>query len=322
MLSNTHFEPETCLLGIGGPVQLRHVRYFVATADAGSVSAAAARVHVTQPALSRQLRQLEQDLGVTLFDRSAGRLRLNGTGRAMLPTARQLLATADGLQDRARFHARGGLDRLTIAAPTVTLTDVVSPFVATMAADEPVVDVLAGDGRTTTEMLRSGADLALGTDRPPAPMSARSLAVLPVWAYVRPNDAWAGRERVMLSELLERPLVVVPPAFTAREALDTAVATAGASYAGFVEAANGTIAQALAAAGRGVAVVSDDPRFDLVPVAVDLGADLLSIKLVAAWDSRGVAAAPLERLARRLGAWVTGRYAQALPQDGAEGTDR
>ncbi|GAB3200109.1 LysR family transcriptional regulator [Nocardioides hungaricus] len=292
-------------------MQLRHVRYFVATADAGSVSAAAARVHVTQPALSRQLRQLEQDLGVALFDRGAGRLTLNRTGRALLPAARQLLAGADGLRDRARFHARGGLERLTIAAPTVTLTDVVSPFVATMAADDPVIDVLAGDGRTTAEMLRAGADLAIGTDRPPAPMGARSLAVLPVWAYVPADDPWAGRERVSLAALVERPLVGVPPAFTAREALDTAVAASGASYAAFVEAANGTIAQALAASGRGVAVVSDDPRFDLVPVAVDLGGDLLSVRLVAAWDPGGIAAASLERLVDRLAAWVAERYGSA-----------
>lgn len=295
-------------------MQLRHVRYFVATADAGSVSAAAARVHVTQPALSRQLRQLEQDLGVALFDRAAGRLTLSRTGRALLPAARQLLAAADGLQDRARFHAHGALERVTIAAPTVTLTDVVSPFVATMAADDPVVDVVAGDGRTTAEMLRSGADLAIGTDRPPAPLGSRALAVLPVWAYVPADDPWAGRERVPLAELLERPLVGVPPAFTARQSLDTAVAATGASYAAFVEAANGTIAQALAASGRGVAVVSDDPRFDLLPVAVDLGDDLLSVRLVAAWDPRSAAAASLERLARRLGAWVVERYGPASPR--------
>ena len=295
-------------------MQLRHVRYFVATADAGSVSSAATRVHVTQPALSRQLRQLERDLGVPLFVRGPGRLTLTRTGRSLLPAARDLLAAAEALQDRATFHARGGLERVTIAAPTVTLTDVVSPFVATMSADDPVVDVRAGDGQTPAEMLQSGADLAIGTQRPAAPLGSGALAVLPVWAYVPPGDEWAGRASVTLAELLERPLVGVPTSFTAREALDAAVATSGASYSTFVEAANGTIAQALAAAGRGVAVVSDDPRFDLVPVAVDLGDALLSVRLVVAWDAQGVAAPSLERLARRLGAWVAERYGPASPR--------
>jgi hypothetical protein len=64
MLSNTKLAEVLCL---GGMVKLLHLRYFVAVADAGTVSAAADAVHVTQPALSRQLRQLENDLGVVLF---------------------------------------------------------------------------------------------------------------------------------------------------------------------------------------------------------------------------------------------------------------
>lgn len=289
-------------------MQLRHVRYFVATADAGSVSGAAARVHVTQPALSRQLRQLEQDLGVTLFDRGAGRLALNRTGRALLPGARRLLDAADALQASAAFHASGRLARLTIAAPTVTLTDVVSPFVATMSTDDPVVDVRAGDGLDPAEMLRGGADLAIGTQRPPPPYAARELAVLPVWAYVPASDPWAERGRVSLAELLERPLVGLPSTFTAREALDAAAVAHGSSYSALVEAANGTIAQALAAAGRGVAVVSDDPRFDLVPLAIDLGRESLTIRLVAAWDPRDDSAAALAALAERLRTWIAHRY--------------
>ena len=289
-------------------MQLRHVEYFVATADAGSVSGAAARVHVTQPALSRQLRQLEHDLGVTLFDRSAGRLTLSRTGDALLPAARRLLAAADDLADAARFHAWGRLERLTIAAPTVTLTDVVSPFVATMSPEDPVVDVRGADGLDVAQMLRGGADLAIGTRRPPEPYAALELAVLPVWAYVAATDPWATRGRIGLDELLERPLVLLPSTYTAREALDAALAAHGSSYASVVEAGNGTIAQALAAAGRGVAVVSDDPRFDLVPLGIDLDEGALSIQLVAGWDARGVAAATLAGIAERLGAWVLDRY--------------
>ena len=75
----------------------RQIRYFVAVVDCGSVSAAAARVHVTQPALSRQLQQLERELEVTLFDRSRGRLTLSRTGRELLPKARAVLAATDAV---------------------------------------------------------------------------------------------------------------------------------------------------------------------------------------------------------------------------------
>jgi DNA-binding transcriptional LysR family regulator len=294
-------------------MRLRHLEYFVATADTGSVSAATSVVHVTQPALSRQLRQLEQDLGVSLFDRSAGRLTLNRTGSALLPAARQLLEAADALEAAAAFHARGGVDRLTIAAPTVTLTDIVSPFVATMSPDEPVVDVRGADGMRTADMIRSGADLAIGTDRPQRPFRSLPLAVLPVWAYVPESDPWSSRQRVSLGELLARPLIGLPSTFTGREALESAVAASGSSYSSLVEAANGTIAQALAAAGRGIAVVSDDPRYDLVPLAVDLGDQLLSIRLVAAWDPRTIAARAMEALALRLADWVSRRYSAIAP---------
>jgi len=80
-----------------------------------------------------------------------------------------------------------------------------------------------------------------------------------------------------------------------------------------VEAANGTIAQALAASGRGVAVVSDDPRYDLVPLSIDLGGEMLAIHLTAAWDSSGVAASTIADVAERLRAWVVHVYESATP---------
>lgn len=289
-------------------MEFRQLRYFVATVEAGTVSGAAERLHLTQPGLSRQLRHLEADLGVDLFDRRAGRLVLSRTGRELLPRVREVLAAADSLRSDADFHSRGGVRRLVVAAPTVTLTDVVSPFVATMNADDPVVDVRGADGLTTAEMLDARTDLVIGTQRPQRPFASRRLAVLPVWGYVPCGDPWSGRTAVSLRELLEREVIGLPTTFTARAALEGAVAAIGGSLSTFSEAANGTIAQALAAAGRGVAVVSDDPRFDLVPLAIDVDGKRLSITLFAAWDSRSVAAPSVEHLVARIAAWVAQRY--------------
>ena len=302
---------------MGVEVQLRHVEYFVATADAGSVSGASRVLHVTQPALSRQLRQLEDDLGVTLFDRAAGRLALSRTGQALLPAARQLLDVAQGLRDAAAFHRQGQVQRLVIAAPTVTLTDVLAPFVAGLLPDDPVVDVRSADGESPVQSLQGGADLVVGATRPGLPYASCFLAELPVWAYVRADSPWAGRRSVPLAELLAQPLVLPPPAFGAREALATSVAGAGAVLATVVEAGNGTIAQALAAAGRGVAVVSDDPRYDLHPLAVDVGGVMLSLRLVASWDSRSIAAETMSGLAERLRDWISDRYGGLTSTGGA-----
>lgn len=290
-------------------MELRHLRYFLATVDDGSVTGAAARLHVTQPGLSRQLRQLEVELGVDLFTRAGGRLVPTQAGRSLAPLARDLVERAEAFRVAATYLAHGRLERLTIGAPTVTLTDVVSPFIATLEPEDPTVDVLAADGLDPVDALRRGADLVIGTVRPQPPYRSRPLAVLPVWAYVPADHRWAARERVTLTELLGEPLIGLPRHFTARQSLEAAASEGGAAYRSLVEAANGTVAQALAAAGRGIAVVSDDPRYDLVPLTVDLGERVLSIRLVAVWDAGHPAAALLEALARRLGAFVRERYA-------------
>ena len=291
-------------------MELRQLRYLLATVEAGTVSGAAERLHITQPGLSRQLRQLEKDLGVELFDRANQRLTLNRTGHELLPLARDVLAATQALRESAGFHAEGGVRRLTIAAPTVTLTDIVSPFVATMSPDDPVVDVRPADGLAPTEMLANGADLAIGTRRPQAPYASRDLPALPMWAYVRRDDPWSKRSHVSVAELLGRTVISVPVSFTAREALESAVSTAGGSFTEFIEAANGTIAQALAAAGRGVAVVSDDPRYELVPVAINHGNTAIAIQLIATWDTRRISAQVMTALAGRLADWVAERYDQ------------
>ncbi len=193
-------------------MELRHLRYFLATLDEGSVTGAAARLHLTQPGLSRQLRQLEGELGIDLFARAGGRLVATQAGRALAPLARDLLERVDAFGVAATYLAHGRLERVTIGAPTVTLTDVVSPFIATLELEDPTVDVLAADGLDPVDALRRGVDLVIGTVRPQPPYRSRPLAVLPVWAYVPLDHPWAGRRRVTLAELLGESLIGLPRA--------------------------------------------------------------------------------------------------------------
>ena len=80
------------------------VRHFVSVARAGSVTAAARDLHVSQPALSRSIRRLEDELGVTLFDRGKNSLALSRAGRELLPHAEELLA-AERRMRQASFDA-------------------------------------------------------------------------------------------------------------------------------------------------------------------------------------------------------------------------
>lgn len=293
-------------------MELRTLRYFVETADAGSVSAAAEVVHVSQPSLSRQLRQLEKRLSVELFIRSSGRLGLSAAGRQFLPIARDLLLQADSAQLAAEMIAAGRLERITIAAPTTTLTDVIAPFLATLGPLDPIPTVFESEQSRDQGSLFEGADLAILTEEPAKPLESLALAVLPIWAYVPASHRWASKEHVPLAELVEETVIVMAPQFKPRLLLSRALDDARLQLASTLECSNAQVAQALAAAGRGVAVVSDDPRFDLKPLRITTKREALSIRLYAAWDSGHHAAETLEELSRRLRTFCGDRYGRQV----------
>lgn len=90
-----------------GTVELRHLRHFVAVADAGGISAAARKLGLTQPALSRQIKALEDDLGVMLLDRGARSFTLTPAAETLLTDARKLLDFQDAMIARTRAAATG-----------------------------------------------------------------------------------------------------------------------------------------------------------------------------------------------------------------------
>lgn len=289
-------------------MDLRLLRYFVATADAGSATRAATELHVTQPVLSRQLRQFEHQLGLRLFERDGRGLRLTAAAEDFLVGARALLNQAEQTERAAEALASGRLTALHLAAPTTTLTDVLAPFIATLGAEDPMPLVRELDPGGAVAALRAGADLAVVTRAPSQSVASRALAVLPVWAYVRNDDDWADRDTVDVTALARRRLVLLTPEFRPRSLLDAAMDDAGVGYGEVVEVANAQVAQAVAAAGRGVAVVSDDPRFGLVPLRIDGPSGPVRIRLYAAWDPRHHAAPTLADLADRLATFCVERY--------------
>jgi DNA-binding transcriptional LysR family regulator len=281
-------------------MDLRQLRYLVATVDAGSATQAASVLHVTQPVLSRQLRQLEHRLGMSLFDRRGGRLVLTRAGEQFTAMARELLNGADRVERAAADLADGRIGEIHLAVPTTTLTDVLAPFIASLDATDPIPIVRELDPPGALGALRSGADFAIVTRPPARSLASRLLAVLPVWAYTRPGDRWPAHGEVRVEELVTRPLVLMTKDFRPRTLLDTAVESAGLSYGSVLECTNAQVAQALAAAGRGTAVVSDDPRFELAPARILGPTGHVNIRLYAAWDMRHHASSALATFADRI----------------------
>src|SRR2546427_9049213 len=103
-------------------MELRHLRYFVAVAEEQNVTRAAARLHVSQPPLSRQIRDLEDELGVALFDHGAKAVRLTEVGRVFLTEARAVRRRADEAAQTVKAVASGQRGEIHVGyAPSLTV---------------------------------------------------------------------------------------------------------------------------------------------------------------------------------------------------------
>lgn len=122
-------------------MEFHQLRYFVAAADHGGVSEAARRVHVSQPALSRQIKLLEEELGAPLFERVRQRIHLTGAGEVFLPRARRILLDAE--EAKARVRAEFGKARPVVRLGFITpfLDDLVAPAVRAFQSTHEGIDV-------------------------------------------------------------------------------------------------------------------------------------------------------------------------------------
>jgi DNA-binding transcriptional LysR family regulator len=133
-------------------MELRHLRYFVAVAEAENVSRAALMLHLSQPALSRQIRDLEEELGFLLLERSAKSVRLTDAGHVFLTKSRIVLERADDAVKAAGAIASGNRSELHIGyAPTLTAR-ILSPALQAFQTGMPSVRVTLHD-LSTEEML-------------------------------------------------------------------------------------------------------------------------------------------------------------------------
>ncbi|WP_226362513.1 LysR family transcriptional regulator [Pseudonocardia sp. ICBG1142] len=243
-------------------MELRHLRYLVAVVDSGTVTAAAAALHVAQPGVSAQLRQLERELGAPLFERGPRAVTLTEAGRAVLPHARAALAAVEDARDAvAALH---GLLRGRVAVgmatslPDTVLADPVGDF----AVAHPQLEVTLREG-TTDELvdeLRAGRlDVAvLGFPHaPPDGLDGRVLVESPLVAAVAADDPFAGRAAITCEELAARALICLPRGHGLRAALDAALAARSLTARVGFESGAMTLLLRLAARGAGVAVVPE-----------------------------------------------------------------
>src|SRR6058998_1770258 len=193
-------------------MELRHFRYFIAVAQEENVSRAALKLHVSQPALSRQIRDLEEELGFLLLERSAKSVRLTDAGRAFLVEARAVLQRAEEAVESARAIATGGRGELHIGyAPSLTAR-ILPQALRAFQAELPNVRVRLHD-LSTEEMLaglREGK-LQMALMVKPAAAMLRDLRFTELTTdiprlAVAPKHPLARKRVVTMAEIAREPL--------------------------------------------------------------------------------------------------------------------
>jgi DNA-binding transcriptional LysR family regulator len=207
MLSNADRSGWRCLLGIAlkeGRVELRHLRYFVAVAAERSMSRAAERMHLTQPSLSRQIRQLEHDVGATLFDRTSAGTALTPAGVALHAHALLLLRMADASRDAVHSAAEHTREVVSVGIPpglpTVWALRIISALRAKLP--EAAVTLLETGSVEQLRMVREGRlDLGLIHERALTLLEERRLLTQPLGLAVRPDHPLAQRNACRVRDL-------------------------------------------------------------------------------------------------------------------------
>lgn len=196
-------------------LEVRHLRLVAAVADVGSLTRAGDHLHVTQSALSHQLRDIEQRLGAALFHRHGKRLVLTPAGEHLLQSARDVLDRLRQTEDVIRHlgHDRRGVLRITTECTTCYhwLPRLLTIYRERFAAVEVRIDVEA-TGRPIDRVLDGAVDLAIMS----TPVRDRRLAVRPVFTdrvvvIASPQHRLAARRRVALQDLHNETFLIYPP---------------------------------------------------------------------------------------------------------------
>ncbi|MFJ4744551.1 LysR family transcriptional regulator [Streptomyces sp. NPDC093108] len=286
-------------------MDIRQLRYFVTVAEEANFTRAAARLHLAQPGVSAQVRQLEKELGHLLLDRSGRSVTLTEVGDAVLPYARAAIGAVEAVRQTADeftglLRGQVTLGLVAGAAAAAHEFDLAS-VLARFHADHPQVEIALTEETSEwmlTALRQGELDMAMIglADAQPAPgISLQVLVDEPLVAAVAPDDpalTSPDRTSIPLAELRDRPLISLPRGTGIRGVLDRACAQAGFRPRIAFQAAAPLFLAQLAARGLGVAVVPALPA-DMVSAfglrTLEITEPRLRGRVALAWRTDGPA---------------------------------
>lgn len=277
-------------------MDLRHARTFVTVAELGTVSKAALHLRIAQPALSRQISDFEQELGLKLFDRVGRRLLLTSEGEQLLNDCRGLLSYAGALGERAQVLRRGDSGVLKVAASPQHIESVFSQFLPRYAQRFPNVQVRVseGSGSEILAMLERGEvhlaqnllhDVQLDAQR----FAIQPLEPVELLAACHRRLTLCTRGTIDVGHIAPHPLLLLDRGFGFRRAFDAACRLAGVEPKVLFESRAPHTLLALAEAGHGVAIIPSalrTHRYALRIFGVTYRGKPLREPLSILWDKR------------------------------------
>ncbi|HKB91459.1 MAG TPA: LysR substrate-binding domain-containing protein [Opitutaceae bacterium] len=197
-------------------MELRHLRYFVAVAEELNFRRAAERMHVAQPSLSKQIKDLEYELSATLLERNTSHVSLTDAGKVFLNEAHELLKRAEHATVLVRETAAGRHGTLTIGNIAALSMSVVPEGLAAFRKQFPEVDVTLVEARSPTEhfaALQSGKiQIGLtGSVNANLPPEFESILVLecPIYIFLAAGHRLARKSSLLVSHLKGEPLLAI-----------------------------------------------------------------------------------------------------------------
>jgi DNA-binding transcriptional LysR family regulator len=300
-------------------MDLRRLRTFVTVAEQGTVSKAALCLHISQPGLSRQIQELQQELGLRLFDRVGRRLVLTAEGEQLLGSCRNLLGNVSSFSEQAELLKRGDSGTLRVAASSTQIETVMSTFLPRYAERYPKVTVMLVEtaGADTLAMLERG-EIHLGIGLLDAVQADdRQFAIYPVpplelIAACHPSFPLERGSAIDISRIARHPLLLSDTSFSARKTFDAVCRIAQLRPNILMESHSQHTKLALAEAGLGIAVIASivqTHRYTLRTVRITYERKPILNPVAVVWNKRRV----LPRYAQEFCELLASHMCQLLP---------
>jgi DNA-binding transcriptional LysR family regulator len=239
----------------------RHLEYFVAIAESGSFTRAAAALNIAQPSLSHTILMLERELGAQLFERLGRGVKLTPAGQSLLAPARRTLASFQFAQAAVRSVSDLGFGRLSVITNTLWAIEPLVQIIGEFRQLHPAVQFTVADPQRrfdVLEQVRSGeADFGLVDGTPPKGALDSLWLVDHRLVAVLPPQALPGLRTATVAELVPFGLISTPQGTALRELLDDELQTAGESSEIAVETAHLASVVPLVLAGAGAALLPE-----------------------------------------------------------------